>query len=244
VDDVIDHHLSQGFEHLIIVDHGSTDGTQDSLRKAARSKAVTVLDGAGLPFWQAELETELARLCRRNGAAWVVPFDADEFWLATGGTVTDWLSAADVDIVVASVHNLFPDAEDPGRLRVDSQPHPQRKVCARPRRSTTFSAGHHDVFATGRRGQGLVVAHVPWRSFAQLQRKVHQGAKAAIDAGHRSGLSGHWIHLASLTEDELFEVWSSISSGTPTDGVGWSPIGELVEAVPRPWHSWPITKPT
>ena len=75
------HHLAAGLDRLLIVDNGSTDGTDRILRQLARDGRVDWSRDEGA--WRAgEMLTTLARRAAAEGADWVIPFDADEFWYA------------------------------------------------------------------------------------------------------------------------------------------------------------------
>jgi hypothetical protein len=78
------HHLAQGIDRFLIIDNGSTDGTDNVLQELARGGRVHWIRDDG-PYRQAERTTELAREAWRKGADWVVPIDADEFWYAPHG---------------------------------------------------------------------------------------------------------------------------------------------------------------
>ncbi len=75
------YHLSIGFDRLLIVDNGSTDGTDRVLRRLGRDPRVRWTREAG-PFRQGETFTQLARAAFKEGADWVAPVDADDFWYA------------------------------------------------------------------------------------------------------------------------------------------------------------------
>lgn len=75
------HHLAAGLDRLLIIDNGSTDGTDRILRQLARDRRVDWSRDEGL-FRQGEMLTTLARRATAAGADWVIPFDADEFWYA------------------------------------------------------------------------------------------------------------------------------------------------------------------
>ncbi len=67
-------------DRLVIADNGSTDGTRTVLRRLASiDERVKWLDASG-PYLQAEIVTGLAREAWRDGADWILPNDADEFF--------------------------------------------------------------------------------------------------------------------------------------------------------------------
>jgi glycosyltransferase involved in cell wall biosynthesis len=80
------HHLSQGIDHFLIVDNGSTDGTIGVLSRLAWDVSLEWSSRPGC-FRQKDLLTELAREAFIRGADWVLPVDADEFWYAPGTSI-------------------------------------------------------------------------------------------------------------------------------------------------------------
>lgn len=85
------HHLHHGIDRFLVVDDGSTDGTD---------RVLTALSASGRVEWisrptsstsldQAAITTELAQEAYLRGAGWVLPIDADEFWCASEGTIRD-----------------------------------------------------------------------------------------------------------------------------------------------------------
>ena len=79
------HHLSLGLDKILVLDNGSTDGTDEVLRQLAEEDDRVWWTRDDSPFDQAAIMTELAREAYRQGADWVVPFDADEFWWTKDG---------------------------------------------------------------------------------------------------------------------------------------------------------------
>jgi glycosyltransferase involved in cell wall biosynthesis len=74
------HHLGIGLERLLVIDNGSSDGTRERLEALARELPVEFSVDSG-PFRQEELTNGLAGEARRQGADWVLPIDADEFFV-------------------------------------------------------------------------------------------------------------------------------------------------------------------
>jgi glycosyltransferase involved in cell wall biosynthesis len=73
------HHLSLGLDEMLIVDNGSSDGTDRLLQQLGTDGRIKWSKDAGA-YRQPEIFTELARESYRRGADWVLPIDADEFW--------------------------------------------------------------------------------------------------------------------------------------------------------------------
>ena len=240
----IEHHLRQGVDAILIADNGSTDGTLDILHEFAREYPVYVVSDSW-PVWdQAVKTTLLANVARRAGADWIMPFDADEFWFAPGASVAEHLRRSSANVAQAHMYNLFPLHASHGHLsrdssfRFDLSPHALRKIAFRSHPMASVQAGNHYVFRSGPRESGLRIAHLPWRSLEQMQRKVGQGNSAIVAAGLPSSVGGHWRLLAGLGTDELLALWRQIADGEPADGTCWSPVGPFLEIEPLSWRSW------
>ena len=78
------HHFEAGLERLLVIDNGSRDGTGELLRELALELPLEVESDPG-PFRQADLTNRLAFEARHAGADWVLPIDADEFFVAEAG---------------------------------------------------------------------------------------------------------------------------------------------------------------
>jgi len=99
------HHLAIGCDDILVIDNGSTDATPRILRRLSHRYPVLWTREEG-PFQQAERTTALAREATRAGADWVVPFDADEFWWAQGGSLRAVLAASSAGALRAGVANF------------------------------------------------------------------------------------------------------------------------------------------
>ena len=72
------HHFGQGIDEFLIVDNGSSDGTDRILESFAEDGRLRWVRDSG-PYNQSGITTDLAREAGSLGADWVVPIDADEF---------------------------------------------------------------------------------------------------------------------------------------------------------------------
>ena len=116
--------------------------------------------------------------------AWVVPFDADELWTATGTTLGDHLASCPAATARADIHNAFP-SEQRDVWRVERRPDPMRKVAFRPHPLAILDTGNHWVYRPGEVCGGVSLVHLPWRSLGQLTDKLRQGDVAR----HREALA-------------------------------------------------------
>jgi glycosyltransferase involved in cell wall biosynthesis len=100
------YHLSLGLDRLLVVDNGSSDGTDRVLRELGKDPRVRWTRDEGL-FYHGQIATELAREAYREGADWVVPIDADEFWCAPGGNFRGVLEESEAGALRARLLNFF-----------------------------------------------------------------------------------------------------------------------------------------
>ncbi len=75
------HHLGLGLERILVLDNGSSDGTRERVALLARDLPIELSSDDG-PFFHEELVNGLVAEARLQGADWVLPIDADEFFVA------------------------------------------------------------------------------------------------------------------------------------------------------------------
>ena len=135
---------------------------------------------------QARRTTALASLAAQRGADWVVPFDADEVWVAPDGRIGDVLDAlpphlriARADMVNHVLTDRDPPGPDPSARMVYRRPkfHHLPKVACRTDPTLWIANGNHRATYRGaavpRWVDGILfVHHYPFRSAAQFVRKV------------------------------------------------------------------------
>ena len=100
------YHLSLGLDRLLVVDNGSSDGTERVLRELAKDPRVRWTRDEG-PFYHGQIATGLAREAFGEGADWVVPIDADEFWYAPGGNFKGVLEESEAGALRARLVNFI-----------------------------------------------------------------------------------------------------------------------------------------
>jgi hypothetical protein len=100
------YHLAIGFDRLIVVDDGSSDGTSEIIGRLARkTRRIEVIRNESAAFDQASLTSAAADRATSQGADYLLPFDADEFyWFKYGLRST--LAPYVPDIIRVSVTNF------------------------------------------------------------------------------------------------------------------------------------------
>ena len=242
VGEVVRHLRRQGVDHVVISDHGSTDGTRELLEQlSADDPHVHLVLDVEPVFYQSEKITYLARRAWRAGADWVIPFDGDEFWFARDVPVADFLRATGDDVVFGAFHHMVktsPGVAGPdATYLLDPVPAFPSKVAFRSHPLAVVIPGNHDVARVGRRGHGLYVAHAQYRDPEQVARKLRQGM-AAAGATLDPLMGEHWRDGARLDDEVISEVWEAISSGRPDPRIHFAAAGPMVSVTPGGWSTW------
>lgn len=105
------HHLALGLDRIIVVDNGSRDQTPAVLDALQRDPRVSCRRLETDGHRQAEVFTAIARESHADGADWLMPFDADEFWDAGDARLRDILVDSDAGVLRAKTVN-FVQARD------------------------------------------------------------------------------------------------------------------------------------
>lgn len=227
IEGTIRHMAGEGVAGIIVADNRSTDRTAEilaSLRGELGCELITTEDPE-VGYYQSRKMTNHAAVAGEVlGAEWIIPFDADELWLAPHhvarvlGAMPD-----DVDVVRFDLyHHLSTavDAEsDDPFVRMEwrqREPAGLPKVAFRWRDGATIHAGNHGVDLPVRRqtevgadGRGLLlepgrlgveVRHFGNRSEEQFVHKARNGAEAYAATDLPEGIGAHWRQYGLLLE--------------------------------------------
>lgn len=171
------------------------------------------------PFHQADEMTHLANIARRNGATWIIPFDADEYWIdPLGGTIADVLHAQPPHIT--RIYCAMFAHLDYDRRVVDQKPF--GKVAFRPHPDMRLMWGQHDIYLPdGQAAHGLLeVREIQYRSREHWDAKIDKARRLFETGAVPSEFGGHMRMLVNATPEERDTLWRIYQeSPTVTDPI-------------------------
>jgi len=194
---MIEHHLDQGVDLIIVTDNASVDGTREILESYAATGRVELHHDPVHLKQQGRVVTAMARRARTTHRAdWVLNLDADEFMVPIDRTLTlrEALERTPLSLnaFTVPVTNLvgppawagsgvgrlhWRDLRPPEALQgigIHAQPTPN--AVHRGESAITVAQGNHFVslVSNGQPAPEIAteVLHLPWRSWSQLERKV------------------------------------------------------------------------
>ncbi len=93
--DIIEHnirtHASLGVDSFVVMDNNSNDGTREILDELSKEFEITIIDEKGT-YNQAKWMTKLTHIAKkRYNSRWLIPNDADEFWIPNSNTLKEAL---------------------------------------------------------------------------------------------------------------------------------------------------------
>ena len=203
---MIEHHLEQGIDVLIVTDNGSADGTAEILDEFARQGLIDLRHDPVQRKQQGAVVTRMARdAATRYGADWVINADADEFWITRDPSLTLKQAFEHIDPAVRTFTVPVSDMTGPAAMAGTGL---QRLIYRDERDTEQLNAvglhahatpdavhvgdptievaqGNHfvNIDSMGRpeAAYELEVLHFPWRSWRQFARKVENAGRAYED---------------------------------------------------------------
>jgi Glycosyl transferase family 2 len=215
------------FDHIVMIDHQSTDGTRSILERfAAEYNKLDIIDYNYQGYYQAEVSTCVARHAFSQEADWVFFLDADEFVdVNSRSSFDDLLAAFPHDVMYLRWLNLIPTKYgsftcfDAGQeFRLSGHVSAYGKIGLK----ASFVARHPQFFihqgnhavssspgqppASTRDGSNML--HLPVRSLDRLRYKLAAGVRAYRAMTTRDpGLGFHWFELLDRLEQGVGTDW-------------------------------------
>ena len=237
----VEFHLRRGVDMILVTDNGSTDDTLPILEAFQRQGVLRLLHEPSHTHDQAVWVSRMSRLAAQEyGADWVIPCDADEFWWPRSGSFKSELACIPSDqmaLAVKRVNFLPPAADDPAGLPFHQsqilRDHISRnslgdplpgKVCHRGHGAITVADGNHGVYIGGvavpsHPHDGMEILHFPVRSYAQLERKIREGAQALARntrVAPEVGLTWRRLYSDYLLKGTLPDYYASLRPDADT----------------------------
>lgn len=200
-------HMADEVDYLLVADNLSTDGTRgildklaDELRDEQGNPRLTVVDDPDPAYEQSRKMTALAEKAAADGAQWILPFDADELWVAPD-RISTVLAGLDCSIAYGALFNhlrtaVDEDDPDPFRSMVWRQREPMQmpKVAFRWEPGCVIHQGNHAVTrpSGGVGVPALEIRHFPVRSAEQFARKSINGSRAYQATSLHEVEGAHW----------------------------------------------------
>lgn len=213
----LDFHFAQGIDFAIVMDNRSRDGTREALREYERTGRLRIIDQPGL-YDQAPWLTEMAQMAVREEAAdWVLPNDADEFWVPREGTVRQLLERTAPEVgAIRCPRVYFAPATEDGRPWWERMTLRQRvpvsktglalnsKLIHRGHEQIEIGKGNHQrqgplVGETLSAGD-VEVQHFQMRTYAQFERGV------IVRGSTLKGATGHRQQF-NLSRRREYRIW-------------------------------------
>ncbi len=186
----LSHLLSQDVDGIMVLDNNSTDETKEAVQGISREAAVPVIllvEPPGAGYYQSRKMTGLVNAAARQGAIYIIPFDADELWYSERGKVAELIRSTEGFIsqaVPQYFHYCTPMdnlAENNPYKRVTyrtMEPRPWLKCCFKWQEGVRLGGGQHIVLdkkddtLPRTHDLGIRIRHLPCRSFVQFADKI------------------------------------------------------------------------
>ena len=219
-------HVLALFDSIVIIDHGSEDGTREYLQGLAdRYANVAIYDLKEPSYVQALAMNFMVENCPElRGADWVFLLDADEFLPIESRSELHAALVSLRSFPVIEMHwrNVTPvrywehkaDLSDGAQVMWPADPSPYTKIAFQPAllkgRKFWIDQGNHAILG-GRDGEALHAApagfdliHLPVRSETQLSLKLNQGVLSYLQLGRerRKPLGSHWFAILEELKDK------------------------------------------
>lgn len=214
---IVEHFQQQGISRVLVVNHLSTDETVESLSRFGDFVQIAQYEHPA--YEQRAVMTLASRFATECGASWIIPFDADEIWWPTRGrTLAELLESSAADKIPAPHYDFLPPSNpvenfSPATFRLHRlRPNPMPKTAFRAHPEAIVLMGNHWVQRPGSNGDGLVIAHYPYRTQEQLRKKVREGALAINALDNKNGLGTHWQKWNAMNDKEFEIFWNYLQS--------------------------------
>ena len=199
----VSHLIGNGVGRIYVaLSTATTDNTREILEQFA---PVTILDDAEPYHYQPRWINALATQAREDGADWIIPFDADEFWYAQSGeTIKDALAQlpeSTAVCVAAPFQHYDWEWREPNHADLS-------KMAFRARPGVEVANGNHWVsgFDGEMNYECLAVREIMFRSLEHLHAKC-EARTLRLDPDLPGGDGQHQKDLYAMTPEQREAEW-------------------------------------
>jgi hypothetical protein len=151
------------------------------------------------------------KLAEASGAEWIIPFDADEFWIAPQcGTLRAAVEHAPTNPgTVLEARLWHHQSWDEKVVPAERLP----KVAYRWQPGCRIGPGNHSVSMDApeiRVAAGIEIRHLQYRSFEQFCAKVQTFNKTLLPEARARGDSAHHTRLDGASDAEMRAAWDQL----------------------------------
>ena len=198
VGDCIRNLMDEGVERVYVAHGASTDGTGDVLK----ALGVTVFDDDSPDAQQQYWIDRLSHIAFEDGADWVLPVDADEFWTGIN-------SLADVGPEFGHVTATLWHHNNSVLKVVPAERLP--KVAYRASLATEIGPGNHGVTNAGLcAGPVLEIRHWQYQGREHFDRKVEERNRRLSAVSRARGDGAH--HTSLVTPADMDARWCELQA--------------------------------
>lgn len=201
---VVDHLYRQGVDRIY-----AADASDDPTSGILADRGVIVVEDPEPYHYQPRWIEHLSRMAGADGADWVIPFDADEFWCGTHGrTIRDALATVPTNATkILATMWAHHDVENR-----EVAPKPLPKVAFRAAGLVRVHEGNHDADLPGRVARDVLeVREIQYRGFDHFCRKAAERNRT-IDPALGDQYGAHHKRLAGLDVEALRDVYDRMMS--------------------------------
>lgn len=211
IESSIKHLLNEGVELVLVADGRSTDGTRDLLQdlKETMGGRVNWYDDGG-EWRQQTWVDKLALIASDEGADWILPVDADEYWRCPDGRpLSDALADVPEHVTVLQAMLFHHSSWEMKVVPAEGLP----KVAYRPAPDAWIGPGNHTVSRAGEHLGGLIeIRHFQYRSYEHFCRKVAERIETLPPDIRARGDGGHIMRLDGVSENEMRAAWAELEA--------------------------------
>jgi len=179
------YHKYMGVDRFIIMDHHSDDNTKEILEGLKnRGLDIEIEHQSSLGYYQAVWMNDLSKKAFRKGTDWIIPCDADEFWVINSvEKLPDYLGRVDgnIQVLKAYWHNCQAiEGKTPFYENIYFKSDSTSKVIYRSALNAELSMGNHSVLHTDKTQEvlDLKVMHFQYRDYASIYNKFVNGGQS------------------------------------------------------------------